>query len=528
LYAQDAQAMMQIKVAERLQAVPQLKMPRILAFKRFPRWTWAVTGLALVVAISAIGYTVWQRQQASAAAGHQSIFVVKRGDVDVRVTATGVIRPTTQVKVSPKQTGLIKKMFVKQGDYIEAGEPIAQMDDSNLRAQLEAARAAYLGAVANYNKSKRGSRPQEIAAAGFQTLKAQKAVSAAKENVSRLTLQIKSMAAAANRDKINADRQTFLAQNGAISDQDRLNASTQAVVSDTQLKMAQDELRQAQVAVGQAEADASAIKEQQNLVTVGNREEDIASAQQQMLQAEANMKALQIQVDEDLVRAPFSGVVTQKYADEGAIVTPTTSAATTSATSSSIIALSAPLEMVAQVAESDIAKIKLGQKVEIRPNAMPDKSFKGVVTQIAPEAIINQNVTTFEVHASLDRTQDLLSGMNVSSYFIAGHEDDVLLVPTVAIVSRKGQTGLLVMPKTGNGEPEWKPVTVGPSINNRTVIRDGIADGDRIAMSLNKEQLGKFGYGGGGGGRGMGGIPGMGGGGRGMGGMGGGGRRGGM
>lgn len=519
--------MMQTRAVGDMPATPlKVKVQhRLRVLKKVPRWITVAVALLSITGVAVAGYGVWQQQQTAASAAHQSTFVVKRGNVDVRVTATGVIRPTTQVKVSPKQTGLIKKMYVKQGDYIEAGQPIAQMDDSNLRAQLEGAKAAYLGAQANYEKAKRGSRPQEIAAAGFQTLRSSKAVAAAKQNVARLTLQLQSLQAAADRDKQNAERQVYLSKAGAISEQDGLNARTQAIVAATQLRMGQEELRQAQAAVAQAEADEEAVRQQQNMVTAGNRSEDIAAAEQQMLQARANLKALEIQVADNLVRAPFAGVVTQKYADEGAIVTPTTSAATTSATSSSIIALSAPLEMVAQVAESDIAKIKLNQPVEIRPNAMPGKVFKGVVTQIAPEAIVNQNVTTFEVHASLDHTQELLSGMNVSAYFIAGHENDVLLVPTVAIVSRRGQTGLLVVPKDGKGEPQWKKVTVGPSINNQTVIRDGIADGDRIAMSLNKEQLGKFGYGGSGGpgnrpGMGMGGIPGMG---RGMGG----GRRGG-
>lgn len=449
----------------------------------------------LVLLIAAVaGYLFWQHNQQILARSRQTTVVVTRGNVDVKVNATGIIRPYKQVKVSPKQTGLLQHLYVKQGDLVKKGQPIAQMDDVNLKSQVDAARAAFFVANDQYDKSRHGNRPQEVLSAAFQVTRSERAVSSAQQNVARLNLQIESMKAQAARDATNAQRQVMLAETGAISEQDRLNASTQATVSKTQLEISKQELYQAISAVGLAQAELSAVRQQYSLVLAGNRSEDVSAAMHNAMQARANLTNLETQISDMVVRAPFDGVITQKYADEGAIVTPTTSSATNSATSSSIVALAGVLEMVAQVSEADIAKIALGQDVEIVANALPGKTFRGFVSQVAPEAIITSNVTTFEVHVELDEPdKSLMSGMNVSAKFIAGTERNAMLVPTVAIVSRRGQPGVLIVTR-GDKEPEWMPITVGPSVNNKTVVRSGLKDGDRIAMGLSKEQLEKFGY----------------------------------
>src|SRR5205085_9355475 len=119
-----------------------------------------IAGVALVLLVGG--------SAAYFASNHQSIdwqkntAKVERGSVDVRIVATGTIRPVTEVKVSPKTTGLIKKLFVKQGDVVKEGQVLAQMDDSNLSGQIMAARGTYLMAQDTYLKSMHGNRPQEV------------------------------------------------------------------------------------------------------------------------------------------------------------------------------------------------------------------------------------------------------------------------------------------------------------------------------------------------------------------------------
>ena len=363
-----------------------------------------------------------------------------------------------------------------------------------MEGQLESARGAYLIAKDNYLKESNGNRPQEVAIAKFQEHRARDIVHQAEQNVIRLKAQVESMTQQEIRDDAMAERQVYLDEQGAISDQDRLNSETQAKMTHAQLDAARRELAQAQATLAQNKAEQSAAEEQHELSRLGFRKEDVEAAKHAVIQAKGTLDTLESQYSDMTIKAPFSGVITQKYADSGAIVTPTTSAATTSATSSSIVALAGDLELVAEVAETDIGKVQLGQSVEIISNAYPEKKFHGTVTQIAPEAVVTQNVTTFEVHASIDddRKHRLLSGMNVSARFVAGKLDDVLLVPTVCIMSKHGKTGVLI--PTEDGTPKFKPVKTGPTVDTKTAVLHGLKDGDLVFLGLNKDQLEQQGY----------------------------------
>ena len=438
---------------------------------------------------------------------------VKRGEADIKVTATGIIRPEREVKISPKTTGLLKELLVRQGERVKAGQLLARMDDSNLLGQAESARGAYLAALDNFEKMKAGNRPQEVAASFYQEQKARQGVNNAERNISRLKAQMEATRATLARDEQFALTQAFLANNGAISDQDRINAQTQARVSRSNLLAAESELAQAQMAKSQSETDLSTIQQQNNMMKSGFRREDVAAALHSSSQAKGNLSQIESLMRDTRILAPFDGIITQKYADAGAIVTPTTSSSTTSATSSSIVSLAGRLEMVAQVSEANITKIKVGQDVEITATALPDKIFHGRVTQIAPAAIVTTNVTTFEVHSALLETaeEELLAGMNVSATFKVGHEDNALTVPAVCVVSRKGQAGVFV--PDAKGEPQFKEIKTGATLGRTVIVLSGLKEGEVVMKGLNKTQLGAEGYGGGGPGG-----PGGGGGGRGVGG----------
>jgi HlyD family secretion protein len=446
----------------------------------------AAVGAAIYYFVTANGSKDWRKNTVK----------VEKGSIDVRIEATGTIKPVNEIKVSPKTTGLIKKLLVKQGDVVKEGQVLAMMDDSNLKGQIESARGNYLMAQDTYLKLRHGNRPQEVAIAQFQERRAKDIVRQAVQNTIRLKAQIESATQTSLRDDTLATRQLYLESQGAASDQDRLNAETQAKVTRAQLDAAQRELAAAEATLAQNKAEEAAAHEQMMMSRIGNRQEDISQAEHAVIQAKGTLDTLLSQQNDMTIRAPFGGVITQKYADAGAIVTPTTSAATTSATSSSIVALAGVLEMVAQVAETDIGKIQIGQQVEILSNAYPDgKPFHGQVTQIAPEAVVTQNVTTFEVHTTIDddRKGRLLAGMNVSARFVAGRMEDAILVPTVCIVSRHGKTGVLI--PEGDGNPTFKPVKVGPTTGTQTVIIRGLAAGDTVFIGLSKEGLEQQGYG---------------------------------
>ena len=431
----------------------------------------------------------------------KNLVKVTRGPVELRVSATGVIRPFNQVRVGPKSSSVVRKLYVKQGDYVTKGQLIADMDNSNLVGQEMSAQSAVGMAQANYQKALNGNRPEEIANAQAQVAKTEQAVRFSEQAVARSDAQVKANEAQNFRDETNSRRLSVLASEGAISDQERLNASTQAEVSRVALKQAKQELLQANATLAQSRAELQSIIQQFNMVKSGFRSEDVQVVKSARDQAVGNLKYLQSQMEDTHIRAPFDGVITQKYVDEGGIIVPTGASNANLAPGTSggaapnaIVSIAGNLELVSQIAETDMANVHIGQTVNIVANAYPDKVFHGKVNLIAPEAVVTNNVTTFEVHSSIDDDPShvLMSGMNVDAEFVAGNEQDALLVPTVCITSQQGRTGVFV-PRNG-GQAVFKAVKTGSTAGTKTVILQGLKEDDEVFKGLTKTQLESQGY----------------------------------
>ena len=242
---------------------------------------------------------------------------------------------------------------------------------------------------------------------------------------------------------------------------------------------AESELLQADAQVAEAQ---QALQELEN----GTRPEEILQAQANLEAAKARIQELQIEIEDTQIRAPFPGIITQRFAEIGAFVTPTTSASNTaSATSTSIVALATKLrEILAEVPEVDIGQIRQGQWVRVVADAYPNEVFKGRVRLVAPEAVEEENVTLFQVRVELDPAAQefLLSGMNVDLTFLGDRIPNALVVPSVAVISRGGETGVLV--PDAEGRPQFRPVTIGTAIDNQIQILEGVAPGDRVFVDL--------------------------------------------
>jgi HlyD family secretion protein len=184
------------------------------------------------------------------------------------------------------------------------------------------------------------------------------------------------------------------------------------------------------------------------------------------------------------VRAPFAGVVTARFADPGAFVTPTTSAsASAGASSSSIVELAQGLEAVAKVPESDIGRIALGQSASVRVDAFPDRRFPARVRQIAPRAEKLNNVTSFKVKLQLiNPPPELRIGMTADIDFNTGTLAARTLIPTVAVVTEQGRPGVLLV-GPGN-QPTFQAVSLGASSGKDTQILEGLKPGTRVFIDL--------------------------------------------
>ena len=416
----------------------------LVAGKRQPhkQWRWALPLVAVLVLAGAGGLYTASRRAASDPDLSELTVPVQTEDLTVRVEASGSVVPISTVNVSPKTSGRLAALYVDQSTQVKAGQMLARMDSETLKAKLAQAKAQLAQANAGYEKVRTGSRSEEI---------------------SRARAQVAAAQAQADLNRERAKRYRNLAADGAI---------------------AQDQLDE--VLSGDRSARASLREAQQQLqqLTTGSRSEDIKSAAAKVAAARAQVALAQTQVDDTIIRAPFASIVTQKYATVGAIVTPTTSASTTaSATSTSIVALASELEIKVNVPETDITQVKNGQRVEIVADAYPDRTFEGRVRLIAPEAVVEQNVTSFQVRVQLVSGQsELRSGMNVDVTFIGETVPDALVVPTVAIVTRQGKTGVLVPDEQGN--EQFRAVTVGLTQDRQTRVLKGLRQGERVFIDF--------------------------------------------
>lgn len=377
-----------------------------------------------------------------------------------------------QARLADAQTGSSKQ---------EIAQAQSQIDSSKAQAELTAKRVernrslVQEGALA---KDKLDELVKENRTAQAKLTESQKRLQQVEE--SRLS-QIQQLQAAVQVEQQGLKQ----LQNGTRSEE---IAKSEAEVAEAKSKLAQVENGSRPEEIAKAEAAVAEAKSQFVVQENGSRPEEIAQAQAELAEAQAQVRYQEVQLEDTKVRAPFAGVITQRYAIQGAFVTPATSASeATSATSTSIVALARDVEVLAKVPEADISQIKPGQEVEIVADAYPDKVFKGKVKLIAPEAVKERDVTLFQVRVAIDTGKDFLqSGMNVDLRFVGQKLSNALVVPTVAIVTNKGQTGVLVPDE--KKQPKFQAVTVGSTIGNKIQILEGAKAGDRVFTELPQGQ----------------------------------------
>lgn len=422
----------------------------------------------------------------------------ERSRLTLKVRVNGSVVPIRSVNLSPKNAGRLERLLVNQGDVVAAGDLIAVMESRDLDAQYLQAQARQLQAEARLKELQAGGTPVVVAQGEEEVLQARTQMVMEAAQVNEAQAQIAEAQAQVNESRAQLDlaeqqlkRNIALESEGAISG-DRLDELTTAANraraslerSQASLVRAQAGFLRTQGSQAQAQSRLEAAQLRLQDTSSSQRPEQIELAEAQVFEAMAQVRAVEVQKDDTLLRAPFDGIVTQRYADPGAFVTPTTSASSTaSATSTSVVALAQGLEVRANVPEVDIDAIQPGQVVEITADAFPGATFLGQVRLISPEAVEEQNVTSFQVRVALSTGQkQLRSGMNVDLNFIGQNLGDVLVVPTVAIVTREGERGVLVPDR--KNEPEFQPVETGASIGNETQILSGLEPGELVFIDL--------------------------------------------
>jgi len=162
---------------------------------------------------------------------------------------------------------------------------------------------------------------------------------------------------------------------------------------------------------------------------------DLARARSDEISSKLAVANLEEKYQDTVLRSPIDGIVLEKRVEIGQVI----SSGVSSVTGGTTLAVIADLTRVyvkADVDETDIGRVALGQKVEAVPDAFPDMKFSGVVERISPQAKIVQNVTTFEVVTALDNSEGTLkAGMNVTVDVLVAGREQALTVPRRAVRS---------------------------------------------------------------------------------------------
>ena len=260
---------------------------------------------------------------------------------DLALEGKGYIIPAHQILVSPKVSGMVIKLRITESQRVAKGDVLAELEDTEYRADRDRAAAALQSAQHYLDELEHGYRPEEVeqARAELHESEAQRVQLEAdyKRNEEMLSKKVVS-------------RETY---DSALS---RYKAMDQRV---QRLKLA---LR---------------------LIVEGPRAERVAAGRSQVAQAKAELDKAKWRFDNCIIRAPISGTILKKNAEEGSLVNPI---ALQGFYSLCEMADLSDLEVDMTIQERDISKIHEGQKCTIRAEAFPDREYKGVVSRLMPTA----------------------------------------------------------------------------------------------------------------------------------------------
>jgi RND family efflux transporter MFP subunit len=245
-----------------------------------------------------------------------------------------------------------------------------------------------------------------------------------------------------------------------------------------QAKLAEDLAAQRIVAVDQRDAAASRVK--------------IAEAA--LAQAKADLAFVDAQLQNTVIRAPFGGVVVKKMAEVGESVAPIPPGVNLSTSSGAIVALAdlATLEVEADVAESNVAKVANGQPAEVTVEAIPDRRYKAVLRQVIPTADRTKATVMVKV-TILDKDKDLKPEMSAKVTFLEPEKKEaapaagapVVLVPREAVVTRDGKPTVFLVRED---KAVARPVVLGTERQGQVIVKDGLAGGE-IVVARPKDDL---------------------------------------
>jgi len=428
--------------------------------------------LIIIVLITLVGGLIFGMKSCLKKKGENGLKVktatVQRGDLIIKVTATGSVQPKTTVQIKSNVGGEIVRLPRKEGDWVKKGDLLVELDTTNLKNKLNQAKADLEMAKAKLSTLLAGERPQEIAKA--------------REQLKQAEIKLEDT-------KIKLKRQNGLFSQGFISKQDVDTAQREYELAQSSYNMASQQL---------------------SLVLEGAREQDITCAKAGVLKAEVAYEQATTDMKDALIYAPISGRILEKNVEEGEKITSgigNTGGGTVILTIGDL----SSMKILTKINEVDITKVKIGQDVNITLDALRGKKYHGKVTNIASLGKVENNIVTYEVtieilesgvkseksggrrqrgieysteprtpqHPELSNEQ-LKPGMTADVDIITDRKADVLYVPIEAVVEDAGRKGVLVY-KDGKFIP--RKIKTGLQNETHVEIIEGLKEGEKVKLN---------------------------------------------
>jgi HlyD family secretion protein len=389
-------------------------------------WIWVTLGVLVVLIGGAVALA---RMVSGSSIDPNRIAKVTRADVARSVVATGKIQPITKVEVKSKASGIVEKLFVDINNNVYKGQPLAQLDQQEILAQVEAQKAQLAAAEANVGTYEANIEQDKV-------------------NASAPDLPMY---------KTTLDRNQLMQKEGVVSQQALDNANKDYLAA----------LNKRDAAKAQIVVDTAKLKQ----------------AKAQVMQSQASLKQLQEQLSYTTIVAPMDGTILSRDVENGDAIS---SILVLGSTATLVFTEGDTSHVYVQgkVDEADIAHVYMNQPARIKVESFRDRVFSGRVTKIAPLGVEKDNVTTFEVRVSIDNPGgELKANMTANAEILLDEHKGVLSVPENAVMYDPQKSATVEIPDKSQKEGKRKvPVKVGLSNGSVTEILTGLKEGDQVIL----------------------------------------------
>ena len=361
-----------------------------------------------------------------------TVFRVKKGEVESTVTATttGTVQARALSKISSHYTGRIKRILKRDGERVKKGETLLEIENNDANAQLRLAEANLRGTKTELSQL---------------LLSRDMVVSQASSTLNQTRAKLDNAAA-------NLDRANSLYTKGMISKQEMDSAKSTFDVA-------------------QADYESARANELQGKM----KDEEIKTARARVEQMESNLQLAGVQLGRTYITAPYSGIITELFVEEGELLSIGTQVLE--------MADESTMEVDAVIDEVDVGKLRIGQDVKLTFDAFKEKQSLGKILEISPYITTTKEQNrTVNIKVGITTGQDgILVGMSTDVEVITGRAKDVLYLPTNAIIEKADGQFVFVAEK---GVAREKRIKTGLSNWDTSEVIEGLREGDEVITSL--------------------------------------------